>query len=400
MRRQLNILFNPNNLKDFIDFYNYFESYFLEINKNKKKFLEWDKLHNYLIDNCASIKIIFYIDLKKISNRPNERITSFSEKEKFEINEIISKNNNWIIICDTNNYNNFQFLIQHKEQSLIGSDNLNWDDYINESKKLLEYNILIEDFESLFSIFKNGESYETFDKMKLIEEVKNIELKSKNNQFIIKYIKIIKKSTNIIFGPKASGKTVLLESMYERYKNNAILFKPEDKKVFLDKYKNKEYFNDIKNDFKNKFNKIINYKEEKERINNLYNWAKQENNPFFKITEFDLDEPNIENNIIDLIKDNLMSLNSIMMNFNKIKDYPKEEYLKLDEIINHLINFWIIKNKKLFFYKLNKKIQLKLTDISIKQKRKIHKPNLGLKKLFFKRKNLIKNIVELNNSFF
>lgn len=150
-------------------------------------------------------KVIFYPDKKSASN---ER--GFSDNE---IKELFISNKNFknVYVLDTN-IKGYYHYFRNNVNSLIGSDVKDWNNYYEESKKLLNSITPIFSFEDLYRIFKNGDTFENFRRDNLVREINNIKLTNKNT---LNKVPIVMNSINVIFGSKATGKSTLLRQLYE-----------------------------------------------------------------------------------------------------------------------------------------------------------------------------------------
>lgn len=414
-RRQMNILFSQEDMEDFRKFHNHF--FKNDYNKGNLNEISLSEFKDYILKECKKNEIILYIDSKKLNENRNHKTTSFSTDE---IKKYLNELNNELNICivrDTNSYKNYEFLIHWKEKSLIGSDNENWKDYVKKSDSLLEYNILIKDFSSLFSVFKNGENYETFQKLGIKIEFEKLEIISKqedkkNTGFFVNNLNIIEKTMNVIFGPKSSGKTDLLYSIYSNLdvsNDKKEFYEAKDKKEFLEKYLNKNYFEKEKDDFVKTFQFILNYKEEKINFPNFYDWANQKSdNFFFQLANCEL-KHEIGNFkiIVEDVEEIRKDLLSAWKKMNNISSYYEKEYdikkdiLSLRKLIKSNADFWIYLNKENFKYNVNEKIKEGLVQILKQFKNKITEPtSIGLFKKFDERSSLFIKLRELNNNFF
>lgn len=172
---------------------------------------------NKLIQEFKEHKAIFYVDKKNN--------TSIKDNEILQIKNKIEENKYHKVVLDVNNYNKFKYFLRWDIASLIGSD-CNINEYIEKSRNLLEYtNIVINGFDDLFDIFSDNLSYDFFVKNKLLIDLNDIQIEEKNNENNkevkgrLRNLKIVQKGVNVIFGPKASGKSLLLRNVYDYIKN-------------------------------------------------------------------------------------------------------------------------------------------------------------------------------------
>lgn len=177
-----------------------------------------------LLENDA----IFYLDAKG-----NQRFDENTVEKFFKENEYFKG----AYAFDANNQKTFQLFLSQKENCLIGSDNMDWDDYPKKyGSKLIEYHSIINTFDILFDIFKNGETFMVFERYKLNHVIHELIMegqdpKTKKDVEIcrISNFNIIKNGVNVIFGPKSTGKTLLLNSIFK----NLSFVPPEKKKIYL-----------------------------------------------------------------------------------------------------------------------------------------------------------------------
>lgn len=289
-------------------------------------------------------KVIFYPDKK---SHVKER--GFSDEE---IKEIFLKNSRFKNVCvlDTNikSYNHY---FRNNVSSLIGSDVKDWNNYLEESRKLINYYSPIPTFESLYEIFKNGDTYENFRKDNLIKYIYDVKLDS--DEHILNNVQIIEKSVNIIFGSKATGKTTLLKSLYDKLevdKNKKIFYDSKDidnqdltsiAKSAPEYEKCREEFKKIEDDICSTLREIISYKEElnSNYVNDFYSYYNnlERNKGKFSIISAYVNcvvEQYKEKNTIKNIIRNLKQIISTI--YSKNEDLHKET----TNIVNELINKW------------------------------------------------------------
>lgn len=354
-------------------------------------------------------KVIFYPD-KKSSN--NER--GFSDEE---IKELFILNNNFknVFVLDIKpkNYDHYR---EKGVNTLIGSDVKKWSDYLEESKALLNYYEPIKLFEQLYSVLEKNNSYNVFFKESFLKIIPKAKIENEN--IILKNIPIIEKSVNIIFGSKATGKTALLEALYNALEvdsNKKVIYKDKNSKKYNCEFlaKSAQDYSCCENEFKEIEEKIcegikniINYKEEFQNnyVNQFYQYYKNQkyNAGKFKIISVNIDivtEPTIKNNSIKKIINDLR---------NSIKDtysYNLCLYNSTKKKIEELIIEWKKEycQVNLEFYKFNflKNTIDNLTEI-LKNYKKIA-PNInkfGLSDIFLKRLDFNEKINNLKNLIF
>lgn len=218
-RRQINIIGNPNKIKEF----------------SKKVEFALSKRENGLV--CINVLVNIF-DLKDTIFYPDVKRHKKGVYWEFDEIEFLSqKIKNGILVADTNNTKTRLVLMSKEYTSLIGSDLLDWDKYINESsKKLINTHISnIKDYDILLSVLSEKKSLEIYEKnseTKYLEPFNVIDEKNKKKG-TIENLKITN-GVNIIFGPKGSGKTDLLRSIKLKDKNAGIYYSNE----YLNKYEN------------------------------------------------------------------------------------------------------------------------------------------------------------------
>lgn len=417
-RKQVNVLFSPNDISEgFSNFYNFFKDKFEEINSScDTKGIEFTDFKNYfLTKNSSNSKVILYLDNKQISENNNSKnSTSFTNKEiSLHFNELKEKNN-ICIVRDVNKELDFNYFMYWNENSLIGSDNLNWDDYIQNSSKLLEYNTIIDNFDDLFLVFKKNSTYDVFKKFNLLKIINDLKIKDKNKEYTLNNIKIIEGATNIIFGTKATGKTSLLKAIYERIESTSkCMYESEDKLSCIDDYKNinSNFFDSERKYFNEQFEELTSSvnSENEVKPSDFYNSfiSKGKNKLFPFIQNYVEEDISIYEQLSNSIKNNINKLCEYIDGVNNIKKLIFESNLdiknislsyfekEIENIIDNNINAWLKIKTKISIHKTNKDVAEKFKKILEIYKKTIIKPNhIGLVKLFEYRKK-IKRI--LNN---
>lgn len=345
-------------------------------------------------------KVIFYLD-KKSSTK--ERGFSDDEIKKFFFHNDKFKN---VFVLDTN-VKGYSHYFRNGITSLIGSDVKNWNNYVKDSNKLINYYTPIFSFEILYRIFKNGDAYDNFRRDDLLREINDIHLTDKCT---LKKVPIIAKSVNIIFGSKATGKTTLLEKLYNGLDVDASRKKLYEKvKDFELLAKSSSNYNNcyyeykcIKNNICSKIREILDYDEllEKNYLHELYLYCKdiERNQGKFNIISVQdnkkIEEPNVNKIIIEIIN-NLKKSISVNYLENDVL------YRKTTNIVNELIEEW----KKEYLKINNEYFQSRFIYKTISKLQNIIKMNknilpkvteLGLWETFEKRSSLNKKIKNLN----
>lgn len=419
-RKQMNMIFsndNENEFADFKNFYNFFESKFNDINDEKKdlKALNIEEILEYFKNN-ENFKTILYLDAKK----QNKNSTGFSNDEIKIIYNIFDNLKNVTIVLDFNSEDKFNFFFKHNKEDnvLIGSDNLNWEDYENKSEKLLKYSNYIRNFSDLFGVLKNKETFDTFNKFKLIANIDNLELKinqdktqskDKESSVRIKNVKLVKKAFNVIFGPKSSGKTQLLKAIYDHTNKNikSKYYEPKDERLW---FEFKDYNNKIVEDFLNKetnefykcLDNITIYEKKSSKISNLYDYIKQ-NNPFKLLEAKNSYYENNLNEIKTSTEEILNKINDLIKLIDKNKKYytdiNQDELLILKNLKTFFLKNWINNYKLIFFWKINSKIPKGFTNILGTLHKTTFKDGIGLKSKFDDFLNIHKFAKEFQNKY-
>lgn len=150
-------------------------------------------------------RVIFYPDKKSACN---ER--GFSDRE---IKDLFISNKEFknVYVLDTN-LKGYYHYFRNNVNSLIGSDVKDWNNYYEESKKLINSVTPIFSFEDLYRIFKKGDTFENFRRDNLVREINNVKL---TDEYTLNKVPIVMNSINVIFGSKATGKSTLLRQLYE-----------------------------------------------------------------------------------------------------------------------------------------------------------------------------------------
>lgn len=241
-RKQLNIIYSPELVSDFDD---------------KCKNLSTSPKNPIIFSDILKIfensKCIFYLDHK-----------NGTRFEKHEINEIIELSNNkqFVVISDTNNTSTKLVLNASNFNALIGSDVDDWNRYSVIAKKLLKTNVHINNFGQFVDILK-------YDSTILSQLLKNVSQIKINDIEIDKKYKIenlyLNEGVNIIFGPRATGKTEILKSINRQFENKSAFYesiKNEEnfKNISIDKRRENEW-EQILMHYKGLINDIVNYKQ-------------------------------------------------------------------------------------------------------------------------------------------
>lgn len=401
-RRQMNLIIH--------------DSLIFELNK----FLEEN---NISYDNPVDLKkVVETFDIAQkalfcIDNKNNN--TSFKNDEIDKINKIVK---NVPVILDVPNKNKFYYYLNWNCNSIVGSDT-NIAEYEEKSKKLISSkNLVVRNFDDLYQIFSKNQSYKFFKNNHFLTEIKSLDLVDNQNKKIseINNIKIVKNSINVIFGPKATGKTTLLRSIYNYFKDsNSILYIPAEinlaesnnTKIIQDYFLKKENSNSFKNEkdeLINKIEKLLKLNEDDENKSNLfmfYNSIAHKKNMNFKweTITYDYNDEDIEENIKSIIINYKSAINNISeleqkyLNKNNHLEFENNKNLtqKLKKYyINELIK---IKKNKWRWNIINSLIK-ELKSIFIKYKGCYSKINsFGLYNKFIKRRKIFNQISKIKN---
>lgn len=397
-RKQLNVILDDSDKSSILNFI-------------KNKSISYDNpIHiNEVIDYFDRFKCLFYIDSK------NNKGTSFKNNDINFLNMI--KNNP--VIHDVSSLDKFSLIIKNNENSLIGSDNLDWDSYLENSNKLIKYNSYINTFDDLWHIFKNHENFEIFKKFNLVKEFDQI---NDDNLVLPSSLYILKESVNIIFGPKASGKTHLLNLLFKNLKHidnsKKYLWTPIDWNEKNDKNKEKNISNLIGENFNTNNDEFDDIK--KLIINTLkeikqYNEINIDQKNFFKFVRYhkqnEIKQKNILNVKLEQISKNeinnkklieiCVNLKSSIYNAKTYEsidnEWKKENDIeKIKNIIENVKNEFIKINKNYWKFIILSKIIEKWSRLYEVDKNIYNKVNsFGMKDIFNKRRNLFKNVQEL-----
>lgn len=249
--RQANVIVPPTEVEQFSTLID-------SIKNSKSNPLPFDDFINHFDKK----KYILFLDYKS---------TDATKWLPDEMNRVQDSCKNAIVLADANKGSTLMVLSSHNFNALIGSDAKNWNTYEQESKNLLNTNLIIKDYETLIKIL-------SYDISQLHESVfKNIHTKKINNfimdgtNYSIKGLEI-KTGVNVIFGAKRTGKTKILEKFYEDNKQRSVKYfssvSPEGNLEQMKKsYLKNEMFIDEISDFSTKVTKLLNYNESKPFIN-------------------------------------------------------------------------------------------------------------------------------------
>ncbi len=386
------------------------------------------KLINFLLDNNISDKNPIDINevIKEFGHKENESIFYIDQKNdlKFcqdEVEKWFKYNDNFksVYVHDTKTLEKFQMMFYWKENCLVGSDNLDWNNYKEKySINLVEYNILINSFEILYDIFKYEETFNIFKKYKILINIDSLKIINSKNKEVncIKNFQLVKGGINVIFGPKASGKTELLKSIYRSIDINddkKILYIIDEKNLITEKsiltdFSNEKFsnFRDILENWNSKLDLLKKYDEKDDNISSLLQFHDSivnKSTSKYKLLNANLNEQteNLQTSVLKQIIEKLKEVKLAVEKYNSNNySWDKENNLNIIKNINNkIIEEYLFVIREYWKYKIRKNIIVKLKKIFL-----IHKPNekikvstLGLYKKYLNRKYLFEIISEINN---
>ncbi len=384
IRKQLNIIFSPKKVNDFVK----------KVNNNPSSSRNPIKIEK-IINTFDDDETIFYLDFKggKTSWKEEEWNKHFSNKIK------------GLVILDTNNPRTQYLLMSKKYNSLIGSDLQNWDEYIEkDSLKLINTDYENLNYSMLVNILKGKNGVEIFKKSNALKKKEEVELSIKKNKKITLKNIPITSGVNVIFGPKSTGKTELLKKIYEKNKENetSTLYESEER---LNYYKNiiedketpedKELENNIK-EFKEIIKNMSEFKEEKfEKFKDFF--SSINSTKLFKIQETKI------KNVVkpkDFNKIKKLAV-SFKENFYEIKKFNNSEIIELNssptiKTIDFLKNEYLNKIKEFEKNKILKEIGENISLIIKENRGDISMPTeINLFKEYENRKKFFNNVEKL-----
>lgn len=321
------------------------------------------------------------------------------------------------MIIDTNNASTHMILTNHNIDSLIGSDVQDWKQYSNfDSKKLIDINNKIDSLSKFIDLYEYDPTILQIVK-KDIDKNNTIikhQLKLPNNETKMEKTIINFKNLNIVFGVKASGKTILLKSINEELsKKSKCKFyqgnKKELEKTFDEKIKNIEKLDDLEKENlekqKNFLTEIKDFKEIKSiEFLDFYNYYSNKkrkkcnlNEMVFVPTNVDVDDHK-KKNFNKVIENTIEIINNLKIK----KYYNTNEFSNEIEYFEKFIENFRNKFKKEFSNywksKLIKKINVKIEEILKLKKGEYSKPsNINLFEIAKKRKEIRNRILLLKN---
>lgn len=348
-------------------------------------------------------KWIIYLDGKNSSN------TSWTDEQKRETTE---KMNNSLVLIDTNKSTSLMYLNANDFNALIGSDNIDWENYKDNSKKLLDTNLNIESYNVFWNILKTQD----FD----LKEIFKYNSKKKIDEIIThcipneKEYKIkdltLYQGINIIFGAKRTGKSKILEEINKKNQSDSSYYSSSNKDLTIEKMKNelleknKEHFQETRNQLNYKVNSISEYSESKFiNFNEFYFALSNLGKISFhsKIKRQHLDPETIsknkeKNNNIQKFLENIKKSNQFL---NEIKISSFEEWKEINIVV--LREIWTIK-KELYknYWKdnFNEKILKNIKDLLALNRGIKTKPNsIGLQKRFEEKVIFLNKLNDLRN---
>lgn len=322
---QYNILVDPSCAKNF--------GLFVKSIIKNEKINEWkidcfEFISKFHKEN-DKVKIIISLDNKSDSKKTWN--SKDIKKLRDNIKKISHLNEMTTYLMDVNNRGLLEVCLKtYSEKSLIGSDNKNWADYEEEAKKLCQYwwDKEIKNYGDLHAFVKSP--INQFEKLisKLKEEQFQIQLKSEDGTPIEgkKNVKIVLyPGINVIFGEKASGKTVMLKAIgreIDKTEKTKVEYLPKEVEK---KYKTKFVDLKPKDKFREEISKYVSF------VDKLMTFVKANKPPDifkFEITNYWLWEKHV-----DALKLKLE------FNFSDSKAKLSDDFDSRKNIINDLLNF-------------------------------------------------------------
>lgn len=277
-----------------------------------------------LLKEIGDKKTIIFLDKKQ------SKKTMVSEDSANFI--LKNKSDNTCVLYDANNVRTHRILMAMKLNSLIGSDVQSWegDTYVDrDSVDLIETQWKIDNFDTFFTLLKEGSAQHLLEKLEVEEYVLQI---SKDK---VK-IKILKSGINIIIGDKATGKSNILNEIKNKLPNNRFSYFSEDEK-------------------KNEFDKIMKDSDKIiDKNNEVRNQVIKDINDIVTLSK---DENNSPKEFFDKINRNIQNAWKIID--SKIETKTKENFDNIEKALEK-INIWLK-------YIEDNKINLCLVDVKINQ---------------------------------
>ncbi|ATZ16299.1 hypothetical protein JN01_0287 [Entomoplasma freundtii] len=413
------ILFLPGVEIDVLDSENISHNCNIIINPSKK-----EELSKYLNDNVSNVDK-FCIDLDKFIDlikmwKAITLISSSSKGENFpvkDINKIKQKSkDSFVYFLEASNRRSASIISNHDYPSFVGSDSQRWDDI--DATNLPETEVEIKDFNSLRNFLSNNTLFGLNQK-----DLYQLSVLPKDQGKAWEY-KIdlnLNSGVNIIVGPKASGKTILLrgikEELEKKFAINPDFYEGKDDYYKIEKALIKNLTTNNLN-ISNEWNEVItnikmassiNYSLILSNYKSFKKWIlSQKTNKYKKISEI-IDGPHAWNNQLE--EQSRQEINEIIGDIQSIKNCENilVKY-ELDEEIRKDFNLIKLKVQEvliqkailLFILKFQKKlingIKNNLKKMLTKKTDSVTKPSkLGIYDIWLGRINCKKAIDKLLN---
>ncbi len=160
----------------------------------------------------------------------------------------LDKIKNASIVADSNNWKTLYVLNKKGYKSFIASDNKDWDNYVKKAENLMEINIKFKNYQDFFNLMSYSlDSYKRLVEAPQKSSSQEYEIFDGNDEkYNIGKIDLFT-GVNILFGAKATGKTKILNTIYEKNKEKAEQYISSDKDKYIAKMK-ENYLSDNKLD--------------------------------------------------------------------------------------------------------------------------------------------------------
>ncbi|QJG66423.1 hypothetical protein HGG64_01715 [Mycoplasma phocoeninasale] len=378
---------------------------FQESVKKLQKMWERDSKENKVISLNNFIELfdkdkwIFLLDFK--SNK-NTRIGLGGP----EYNEIVNSTKNAFIFSDVNKPATYLVLSAKKYNAIVGSDVTDWDNYYENSYKLLSTSLNIDNYSLLFKLlnfrFKEDNKLDNkiFKNIKS-EIISEIEMKAGESLFKIKNLEI-KQGINVIFGEKSTGKTEILKSINKKFENDSIYYESSKKDDKLQSMHNTKFDNTLFSDnikkFKELNKEILVYKESSFSEFNNYYKSKIANHSI-KIHMY-LETKSIKNSKMKLIK---QIAKDLKITYEKIKENEyvnlenKTQYQKISKnILKDLWKSYLNMYKRDVNKNINSKINDKIQKIIKDKQGKVSEPKeIGFLNRYEEKKKFLQTVCKI-----
>lgn len=290
-----------------------------------------------LLNKFDKEKWIIYLDYKNSGNTswtPNDMIKAISDFKHS------------LVITDTNKATTLQVLNSNNFKALIGSDVMDWKQYVSESNKLLFTNFKIESYNIFWSVLKNNliDSSTIFSKIstKTFNDLK-MDGSNSNGDYTVNGI-TIKDGVNIFMGPKRTGKSMILKKIHKREKNS-IYYESSNKEQNIENLKktllNKDIFNDHKLEINAILKELLDYEDVKfnkfhDFYKHVYSKTKVSFHNKWNINSIDNIQSEEQKREIELLKQASGSLKSIYVDLQELNISCDDWLEKSEFILNEL----------------------------------------------------------------